>query len=150
MNFDVYFQGLQRLSVVFKTICKENNCKEITLWFSALWCWIRYGVTPNQYIGFEFYKKNHLGRKAYYTLRHYRKYEKKLNDKKNSFIFCNKVTFLKTFSDWIRREWLYTSDSTEREISNFLNTHKKIIVKPIDAARGIGVHIYRGGGRVRY
>ncbi len=48
------------------------------------------------------------------------------------------------FKDFIHRDWLFTDNASDGEITLFLSTHNKIIVKPTNQAQEIGVHVYHG------
>lgn len=105
-----------------------------------LWCHIRYGVKRQEYILFNFYKKNRLERSTFYTRGH-TKYEPYFNSVKNHDIFWNKAKFNEVFSEFVHRDWLYCKDATKEQIKNFITSHKKVIAKPIDNEQGRGIHI---------
>lgn len=138
-----YLDALKRMSIQLTPISEYYNCSKYSLWFDALWAHITYGVTPNQYIGYQFYKKSRLERKTFYTYRHAKKYEKILNSPKYYDFFWNKAKFNMLFKDFIKRDWVLCEKGKESEIQSFINSHDKIIVKPTNASSGKGIHIYQ-------
>lgn len=109
--------------------------------WDAFKCHLRYGVTPNEYIGWAFYKKSPLERKEFYTARDEKKYETKFNDQTKADIFNKKELTLKTFSDFVKRDWIFAPEKTIDEIKSFISSHKKMIVKPNNLSSGRGIHV---------
>lgn len=139
-----YTTAFRRLLVQLEPICKKYGKSRYWFLFDALGAFIRYGVTPNEYIGFSFYKLSTLERKQYYTARHSKRYDKRLLRLDCRDAFENKVETNKMFSKFVHRDWLFAADATLEEVERFLAKHAKIIVKPINMAQGKGVHIYKG------
>ena len=143
MTLSSYFEGIKRLKKTLSPIADYYEKPKILFWLDALWANIRYGVTPNQYIGFRIYEKSDLERSEFYTHRQHRKFEKALNDPKYYDIFWDKEKFNEAFKDFIHRDWLYCCGKTEDEIIDFLNSHNKVMVKPTSASSGKGIHVYK-------
>ncbi|KWW31932.1 MAG: hypothetical protein AUK63_28 [bacterium P3] len=105
---------------------------------SELWCLLRYGASPVDYVRFEFYKKNHQERNRYLTIRRYRKLLKK-------FGFYNKTTYgkiaeYKTFANYIHRPWIVADKETETQfIIDFINKQGVVFAKPDHGDQGKGV-----------
>lgn len=142
MSFANYKRAFKRLIIALNPICESYGKKKYYFLWNALKAFIRYGVTPNEYIGFGFYKKSTLEKKEFYTARHSDYYEPKFNHKSKIDIFNRKELTLKTFSDFVNRKWLYTPEYSRDEIERFLKSGKKIIVKPNNMSSGKGIHIY--------
>lgn len=75
-----YKEAIMRLGKVIPDISKQYNTSIPHIYFDALFCYVVYGATPNEYIGWKLYAKSHIERKTFYTARLSRKYEKRLND----------------------------------------------------------------------
>lgn len=103
---EVYINGIKRLSKGFGPIADEYKIPVAVLWLSAFAAHIKYGVTPNEYLGYRFYEKNAIARKKYYTFRHAKKYEKILNDSALCDSFWDKAKFNTVFKDFVKRDWL--------------------------------------------
>lgn len=143
MRLSSYTNGLKRLTRTLLPVTEHYGKPKLYFWFDALWANIRYGVTPNQYIGFRIYEKSGLERAEFYTHRQHKRFEAALNDPKYYDTFWDKEKFNAAFKDFIHRDWLYCADSTEDEVRQFLDGHKKIMVKPTSASSGKGIHVYK-------
>lgn len=140
--FANYKKAFERLSGQVPVIAERYEIPKTFVWFGALCSYIRYGVTPNEYLGWQFYAKSHLEKNTFYSARRYKKYEKMLNDPKFYDVFWKKEIFNKTFSDFISRDWLFVPESSDNEIYSFINSHTKVIVKPTALSAGRGIHVY--------
>lgn len=141
MAFDNYKKAFSRMLIALDPICSYYNKSKLYFIWDALKCHFRYGVTPNEYIGFAFFKKSHLDKKEFYTLRHSKKFETKFNDQTKADIFNKKELTLKTFSDFVKRDWIFAPEKTIDEIRSFISSHKKMIVKPNNLSSGRGIHV---------
>ena len=144
MGLSSYTNGLKRLTKTLLPVAEHYGKPKLYFWLDALWANVRYGVTPNQYIGFRIYEKSSLERAEFYTHRQHKRFEAALNDPKYYDTFWDKEKFNAAFKDFIHRDWLYCADATEGEIQQFLDGHKKIMVKPTSASSGKGIHVYKG------
>ena len=108
-----YISAFHRMLSAFENIAPKHHTNKIRLLLDALICWILYGVTPNEYVGFAFFEKNSIERRRFYTARHSRKYEKKFNDPQYASVFWNKQDFNERFGKYISREYLYIPKATE-------------------------------------
>ena len=104
---NAYTNALHRLQRQIAPIAREYEKSVFYFWADALLAYIVYGVTPNEYIGFQFYKKNSLEKKRFYTARHSKKYEKLLNAPENYNSFWDKVKFNTIFCDYVQRKWIF-------------------------------------------
>ena len=139
-----YTEGYFRLIKELTPVSKLYNCSKISLVVDALWCYLKYGATPNEYLAWEFYKVSKRERKQFFTARDSEKYYPLFNDKSLAHIFNNKEETNTYFSKYISRKWLYTPNASDQEINNFIKNNNKIIVKPNNLYQGKGVHIYNG------
>ena len=114
-------------------------------WFDCLFCNFRYGCSPNQYLNGSFYKLRSFDRKRTYTKQRIHTVAAKYNNKSYTHILGNKVEFNKHFASFIKRNWLFCKDSTLAEINLFVETNKKVIVKPINKNKGKGIHVLAKG-----
>lgn len=141
MKGNRYTLAFNKLLNKLDSICIQyNKSKGYFLW-DAAWAYICYGVTPNQYIGFAFYRLSALERKQFYTARFQNKYDKRFNPPSITPIFNDKEKTLKTFARYVQRDWLYTPNATVEEVSRFLDRHPKVIVKPSNLSSGRGIYV---------
>lgn len=139
-----YRDAFNRMDFALEDICIKYNTGKIHFYVDALWCYIRYGVTPNEYISFQFYRYNHFERKTFFTARHAAKYEEKLNDRANYHVFWDKEKTNEVFREFIKRDYLYVQTAQDEEIKNFITKHKSILLKPNNASSGKGIRLYTG------
>lgn len=131
------------MSTTFAELAKQYHRSKYFFFADALWSLLRYGATPNEYTGFEFWRLSSLERKQFYTARYQPRFERLLNDRAYYDTFCRKEQTNRAFAQFVHRDWLYTPDATDDEIVAFLNTHAKVIVKPVGLSSGRGIHVYK-------
>ena len=105
---------------------------------SMIWCWIRYGARPIDYVRFEFYKKNGHERNRYLTWRQYMRM-KPLFGMYNEATH-GKIAEYKTFSDYIHRPWMVAdNNTTPHSIRSFIEDQGVVFAKPNLGDQGKGV-----------
>lgn len=109
-------------------------------WIDCIYCLIRYGCGPSQYLEGGFYKLRGFDRNRTYTKYRSYKLTKIFNDSSFVHICANKVDFNKHFSSFIGRKWIYCKESTKEEILSFIENYQRVIAKPINLTRGEGVY----------
>jgi hypothetical protein len=134
-----YLKAFHKLVSNLDAISAKYAKSKIWFLIDALYGYIRYGITPNEYVGFEFYKKSNIERKRYFTNRDQHKYESRFNDPKASDSFDRKEITNQVFSKYVKRDWLYTGDASVSEIKAFIDSHEKVIVKPVGMSSGRGI-----------
>ena len=138
-----YIDAFRRMSKSLDKIAPAYNKSKFPFYIRALRDCILYGVTPNEFIGFGFYKKSHLEKRTFFTARMQSAIEERLNAPKHHDTFWQKQQFNKVFSNWVKREWVYTPESDRASIESFIRTHDKIIVKPVGGSSGKGIHVLK-------
>lgn len=134
-----YIAAFNRMSRSLNPIAEMYGKSKAFFLLDAMGTYIRYGMTPNEYIGWEIYKKSTLERKRYFTYRDQGRYESKFNDPDCADTFNRKEKTNHVFSKFVRRDWLFGGESTEDEIRKFIELHPKCIVKPIGLSSGRGI-----------
>lgn len=131
---------LRQMHSQLKKIAVDKNIKlwRIKLWtdlfYSRLFC----GLTFREYIQ-SAYRYNILCRRNMMSMRNNRKINSIFNDKKYIHFLENKVDFLKYFSNYINRKWIYPKESSLMDFLRFTSINKVFICKPIDSLKGQGV-----------
>lgn len=138
-----YINAIKKMNKSLDAIAKQYHVSKIYFWIDSLYKHIRYGVTPNEYICWGLYSKSGLECNRFYTARHHECDQKKL-EKSYISILENKSSFNVFFKDFIKRDWLYCATSSEEQIENFIQSHSKIMVKPINLSSGRGIGLYQG------
>jgi hypothetical protein len=111
---------------------------------SMLYCLMRYGARPLDYVRFEFAKKSARERNRYLTFfRYFRLLEK--------FGYYNaaihgKVALYKTYCQYIRRPWMVADGNTDSNIlDEFISNQGIVFAKPDRGEQGKGVMKIRKG-----
>lgn len=103
-----------------------------------LWCVLRYGARPIDYVRFEFYKKNHRERNRYLTILRYFKHLRRFGCYNHST--HGKVAEYNTFAKYIRRPWMVANKETEvGSLRTFINERGLVFAKPNSGEQGNGV-----------
>lgn len=134
-----YLAAAKRIYNSLTPISKQYNRSKVFFLIDALIGYLRYGITPNEYIGFEFYRRSTLERKRYFTNRDQHRYENKFNDPVAADSFNRKEITNKVFSKYVKRDWIYGGDATVEQIKDFIQSHDKVIVKPVGMSSGRGI-----------
>lgn len=123
--------------------CSNSRSKNIGIlrYLDIVMCMIAYGASPNNYAMFEFDKLKSYQRKTYVTHRISENMIKKLNENKYRDLFENKLEFARVFKRYLKRDYI-SSQCTEKEFLNFVEAHKKLIYKPVDAAQANGIMVF--------
>ena len=123
-----------------KKLASRTNRSAISLYIEFFYCFVRYGCLPRQYFYGEFWNRRANDRKDILTYRKFIRIMSKLNKDEDIHILENKAHFNKFFSDYIHRDWLLSTTSTQNQIADFIRRHEKVIVKPFDAMEGHGIY----------
>lgn len=138
-----FFNAYGRLrKAAFEVIRRgEYNSNPYSLIADAFWCFLWYGMTPNEYLGWNVWRLSARERRKFYTARLQRHYEKRYNPREYSHFFDNKYDFNVKFKAFVNRDWVLTSQQSPDNISDFILRHKTVIVKPINLSSGRGVFL---------
>ncbi len=137
MNLSSIKKGFSEFGVENQTVPEPYN-KRFRLLISELWCLLRYGARPVDYVRFEFYKKNGRERNRYLTWGRYMRM-KKLFGLYNESTY-GKIAEYKTFADYIHRPWMIADKDTEpKTITDFIAKQGTVFAKPNHGDQGKGV-----------
>ena len=62
-------------------------------------------------------------------------------------IFDNKVVYMKTFSKYLGRDWLYAPEASFEQFIDFCKRNPKMIVKHANGCGGKGIHVFEYKGQ---
>lgn len=125
-------------ALVVHSITGENK---YLLFFEVVWSWYRWGASDEDYVRFEFYRKNSREKRRWLTSRLNNHYlVKRVLDKNAIDIFDNKELFDKQFVSFLKHDILIIQEHTEEEIKEFIEKYKTVIVKPSNGALGGGIY----------
>ena len=110
-------------------------------WVSMLWCVLRHGSSPAEYIHLNFDKKSDRERAKYFTMFRTDRFLKKANTGDASALW-DKALFNRRFSAYLNRDWLDVSQATEEEFSDFIRAHGTVMLKATSLSCGKGISRY--------
>src|SRR5699024_1214599 len=102
---------------------------------------IIHGATLQDYLIFEFYKKNHRERKSYVTGKKLHRFFDKVNNKNKTNVFIEKDKFAEVFKGYVGRDSIILSDneSIVQKARAWLGDKKVVFAKPSKGVEGRGV-----------
>ena len=137
MNKGNFLKGWREFSEQNRMVPAPYN-RDWRLIISEIWCLLRYGARPVDYVRFEFWKKNDRERNRYLTWGRYMRM-KKLFGLYNESTY-GKIAEYKTFADYIHRPWIIADkDSEPQTITDFVSRQGTVFAKPNHGDQGKGV-----------
>lgn len=111
----------------------------ITAWISEIYCFIRFGCSPDDYFRYEFFRKSNYERDKFITYQRSQRVIKNYNDRNYIHLLQNKVEFNTVFSEYLKREWIDCRSTSEKQFRDFLARHGSVIMKPLEGGQGRGI-----------
>ena len=110
-----------------------------------LYCLNKYRITYPEYMHqYEFWRLDDTQRKEYVSVSEMQKFYRRIVKPEIRSLMRNKQDFLRFYSRFIHREWLYVPDCTDARIIDLISRHK-VIAKPKDGSRGQGIFFVEQG-----
>ena len=123
---------------------EKNKRNPFMVLVDMVFNYVVYGVFPQEYYHFGFYKKSSKDKKTYFTTKMYVKRRGEIsNPSYENSIFLDKYIFSKVFSEFYGRECMQINSYTKREeIEEFMLRAKKVVYKPLEECEGRGIKTY--------
>ena len=99
------------------------------LFFDTIWCYVRYGITYNEYRIFEYYNVSYDKRKTYISKRKYKKLLKKLVPMDIINVIEDKKLFKSRLKDYIKNNIYDINEMSFKEFEDFALNSKKILAR---------------------
>ena len=109
------------LENIKKTAKKENKSAFI-IFNKFLWCFARTGCGYSDYINFKLYNKTKAEIDEYITVKSHNEFYEIVSPSAYKEIFTKKPLFLKTFKDYISRDFFV--DGTKQTVSNAISLNE--------------------------
>lgn len=105
-----------------------------------IWCGLRYGAAPSNYVNFEFHRLNGRERGTFVTHRVSQKLMRRYNSGGDLDVLRSKLKFPQRFSRYFGREFIPSAECTAR----FLAPHvgEQVIYKPLRGGQGKGITVF--------
>ena len=122
----------------------ENKRKWRFFYFlDMLFCEVKYGTHPEDYISLWFWNKSAKERKPYLTSGNRKRFGMRFYTKEAFDLLGDKKKFNIKFSDYLKRDWICSDTASEQQVRDFINAHGKVIVKPLSLSCGEGIEIVK-------
>ena len=110
----------------------------IAILFDCIYCHLRFHTTAGEYFSYKLYNYKNRYRKnfmlRYYQQRHYWR----VNNRK---VTDSKYGFYKKMQKFFQRQMISVPDCGEAEFLDFVQKHKKVILKPDRGSLGLGIFV---------
>ncbi len=116
---------------------------KVGLWLNAIKCCFLYGATPSDWFFYEMYKYNHRENKEIITNRKSNELDRLFNPREFAKDFDDKVIFNTKYKDFVKRDWIYLKECSEKDAVAFVEQHKEVVVKPIGLSSGKGIYLFK-------
>lgn len=131
--------SLERLFNTIKIVKKQRNLPGIVIFFDMVFCYIRYGVGYFDYYNFGFVNVDRKKRSTFMTMAENNQLVMRLDQQDKRKLFEDKLEFLRTFSDFLGREWMDLRDTDAAGLKDFASRHPSFFAKSLDGYGGLGV-----------
>ena len=140
MSIAKYLNKLHQYSKKIKSETGRGHIYNYLDYASAL---VFHGCSIRQYYVGGFYKLPSYMRRKTVTYRRWLKIMETFNAHDYIHILDNKVDFLKYFSQFIHRDWIYPREVTYESFSKFVAKNETFIAKPLNEMQGKGICVLR-------
>lgn len=111
-------------------------------WYEYLSCLLIYGVSPEEYVCYDFHNLNDRGKREYVTEFSREAIYKKCNKLSFTHFFTNKFETYTKFKPFYHREaFLLNKQTLPLDLTSFITRHEIFVCKPLKASLGKGVTI---------
>ena len=124
-----------------KKIHKRTKKSRIIIFFDVIWCGLKYQAGYMDYWLFEMDTLNSKQRKTIVTRGKNNEIVKKYNNQNYIKYLNNKILFNQKFNKYLKRDCMELKDNNINKFKEFINKHKKIIVKPVNLCCGKGIEL---------
>lgn len=135
---------LNKISYFLNSMNEAVNCVEGTktvTFADIVWCGMRYGASPNNYVNFDLKNANSIQRKTYLTHRRSEYLMKKYNDSDYIWQLEDKYAFAVLMGDQYGRSFAKSNTLSKEDLLKIIN-NDKIIYKPLKGGQGIGIKVF--------
>ena len=133
----------RRMIKMIKVICDRSGKSFIHIFLDIFRCWIKFGSGYMDYYLFYFETLPDDVKASYINIAVNKDYIRHCNDPKYYHVLNNKVTFLNTYKEFIKRDYIDIRECSYEEYEDFYNKHEEFMAKPIDGLCGYGIELIK-------
>lgn len=132
-SFRIFKRIIKNLNKTMKYIHKREGYLYTFLFLDIIWCYIRYGITYNEYRIFEFYNLEGSKRKTYISRRKYKKIRKKLVIEEITNVVEDKELFLRRFNNYITKDIHDINKMSFKQFEDFAYENDVILARGMNS-----------------
>ena len=121
--------SLARLRNTIRNVRRQKNVPGLCILLDMAFCYLKYGVGYFDYYNFGFINIGPAKRSTYMTMLENNMLVLRLDDQEKRKLFEDKIEFLKTFSDYLGREWLDLREAGKDGFISFVSRHPVFFAK---------------------
>lgn len=106
----------------------------------------KYGALADDYVSLGFYGMPASQRKQYITSGNKRLFYKKFYTEDALNTLSHKNLFNLRFNEFVKRDWIWSGNSSANELIGFAERHGKVLLKPVQSTWGKGIQIIDAAG----
>ena len=136
------WNAAKKLWAVSRSLHEQRGGSVWKYFRDAVHCSRRHGASAENYLVLRFYELSDRQRGEYLTSGRSKSADSALNrkaTKEDIQKLARKELFDRTFSDLLRRDFLYAPDASFAEFTAFLDRHEECIIKPVSGTMGKGI-----------
>ena len=128
--------SLVRLRNTIRGVQNQKNIPALFIFIDMIACYLILGTGYLDYYNFGFVNTPWKKRRTFMTMPENVEICRRLDDPEKRMLFEDKISFLKTFSKYIGREWLDLRESGEEGFRAFVAKHPVFFAKSLDGSGG--------------
>ena len=139
---DIYTQRrIESLISDIRTFLKSKTCDVYDIFYETVYNYWVFGCNISEWFRYDFFTKSSAEKDEYFTMKNKAAYIAYLNSAKDRNMLDDKMKTYKKLKHYYHRDIVsINSEDDYKKFLDFIDRHKKIIVKPQDGSLGMGVH----------
>ena len=124
-----------------KVIAKREKASTCRVYRDMWSCFRKYGSSDKDYIQFHFYGKDHVYKDSFVTWRKNYDIMVKFNSQRVIELFKDKGAWIMRYKKFVIHDWILSTKATAESLTEFIEKHGRVVVKPLKGCWGVGVKI---------
>lgn len=134
---------IKRMFKMIKVICQRSGESFIHIFLDIFRCWIKFGSGYMDYYLFYFETLDDSLKETYINIGVNKEYIRECNDPNYYHVLNNKIEFLNTYKEFIKRDYLDISNDDYEAYLEFIGKHKEFMAKPVNGLCGYGIELIK-------
>lgn len=132
---------IKRMLRMIGVIKERSNRSFIHIILDIFRCYIKFGSGYMDYYLFYFEEIPDSIKETYITEKVNQNYLRKCNDREYYKYLDNKILFLDTYKNFIKRDYLDLNSASFEEFKDFVSKHSEFMAKPVNGFCGYGIEL---------